>query len=98
MLTETQEQFLKAYQPEDRHTTSNTEIAQIANELNLNNASGSELQEIRNAVVRFYSALIKTTIDQNNGSHCDQSFNYSTALMSVTAVIDYYHYCPAHSV
>ena len=75
--------WLKDYQPKDEHFTSFEEIAMISEKLGLEGMSDEQVQEKRNEVVMFYHNLKKNEADR------EKSWNYSTAMMSVTTAIDY---------
>ncbi len=75
--------WLKDYQPKDKHFTSFEEIDMISEKLGLAGLSNDKLQEKRNDVVRFYHALKVNETDK------DKVWSYTTAMMSVTAAIDY---------
>lgn len=75
--------WLKDYQPKDEHFTSFEEIAMISEKLGLEGMSDEQVQEKRNEVVMFYHNLKKNEADR------EKAWNYSTAMMSVTAAIDY---------
>lgn len=74
--------WLKDYKPKDEHFTNEFEVKEITDSLGLENMTNEELQEKRNDVVRFYHDL------KLNESDPDKRWDYSTAMMSVTAVID----------
>ena len=78
--------WLKGYMPKDEQFTSDFEMEMIAKCLDLRKLSNEELQEKRNEVVRFYSELKKAETDR------EKSWDYTTAMMSVTAVIDHFKY------
>lgn len=77
-LTHNQQNFLKGYAPKDWFMTTNEESKKITDELSLGNMSVSSLRAVRNAVVDYYSTLMKI----------DREREYMTSLQSVTAVID----------
>lgn len=77
--------WLADYMPADEHFTSQSEMDLIALNLGLECLTNEQLQEKRNEVVRFYHDLkVKNQEDRN------KVWDLSTALMSVTAVIDHY--------
>lgn len=88
--------FLMNYQPVDEHVTSHEEVYKIGRIFNLINIPHEKRQEIRNNVVKFYNHLMNNEImyDENGryNGRTDQYWKYSTAMMSVTAAIDYYKY------
>lgn len=88
--------FLMNYQPADNHFTSNDEIIMIGRFFNLININSEDRKEIRNNVVKFYDHLMDNEImyDENGkyNGRTDQYWKYSTAMMSVTAAIDYFIY------
>lgn len=88
--------FLMNYQPADKHFTSNDEINMIGRFFNLININSEDRKEIRNNVVMFYDHLMDNEImyDENGkyNGRTDQYWKYSTAMMSVTAAIDYFIY------
>lgn len=89
-------EFLMNYQPADAHFTSYDEINMIGNFFNLININHEDRQAIRNNVVEFYIHLMDNEImyDENGkyNGRTDQYWKYSTAMMSVTAAIDYFIY------
>lgn len=81
-LTKEQRVFLKGYTPQDRHFTSYGECEMVKKELGLLSLSAVELNGCRNAVVQFYTELIR-------GSKEREVIDlYMQSMMSVTAVID----------
>lgn len=74
--------FLNSYCPEDSDFTTREEISYVeenlVNNINLKNATGAFLKEIRNNVVSYYSEANKEKFD----------YNKHNAMMSITAVID----------
>ena len=79
--------WLEDYRPEDEHFTSQHEMDLIALNLGLEGLTNEQLQEKRNEVVRFYHELkVKNQEDR------DKVWDLSTAMMSVTAVIDHHKY------
>lgn len=74
--------FLLNYIPANRIFTSQEEIKQICENLDLNSKSKQELREIRNKVVEFYSPYIDKQYSEN------LEHDYMNAMQSVTAVID----------
>lgn len=88
--------FLMNYQPVDPHFTSKEEIVHIGYVLNLIDKDAATCQDIRNNVVMFYSNLMDNEImyDENGkyNGRTEQFWNYQTAMMSITAAIDYFMY------
>lgn len=74
------EVFLANYFPVDDMFTSRKEIDMIIENLNINNKTVSELQELRDNVVEYYHSLI------------DVDFSYMSSMQSITSVIDYVKY------
>lgn len=87
--------FLINYCPEDPHTTSFDEINMIGKFFNLININPEDRKKIRNNVVRFYDHLMDNEIIYGeNGKYngrTNQYWKYNTAMMSVTAAIDYFN-------
>jgi hypothetical protein len=77
-LAHNQQNFLKNYAPKDRFMTTSHESEKIIGELSLNSLSVLSLRAVRNAVVDYYSTLMKI----------DREMEYMPSLQSVTAVID----------
>lgn len=77
-LVHNQQTFLKNYAPKDRFMTTSNESEKIISELSLINLSVLSLRAVRNAVVDYYSTLMKI----------DREKEYMPSLQSVTAVID----------
>lgn len=77
-LAHNQQTFLKNYVPKDRFMTTSNESEKIISELSLINLSVLSLRAVRNAVVDYYSTLMKI----------DREKEYMPSLQSVTAVID----------
>lgn len=73
-----QKEFLKSYRPKNDMFTSNEECELIISKFNLPKLSLREMSLCRNAVVKFYSNLMK------------DNYDFMTSLQSVTSVIDYY--------
>ena len=73
-----QKEFLKSYRPKNDMFTSNEECELIISKFNLPKLSLLEMSLCRNAVVKFYSNLMK------------DNYDFMTSLQSVTSVIDYY--------
>ena len=94
-FTDDVEKFLINYHPEDEHMTSEREITLIAKVFNLETLTYDDFIKLRNDVVMFYSHLMDNEIVYGkNGEYShrtDYYWQYSTAMMSVTAVIDYYN-------
>lgn len=78
--------WLKDYKPADDHFTSNEEMEMLTEKLNLENLTDEELQERRDDVVKYYHDLKVNEKDRN------KAWDYTTAMMSVTAVIDHHKY------
>lgn len=96
-LSENQIIFLNEYCPKDRHITSTKEMKEIISTLGLDEHTDvEEIRSIRNSVVSLYSKLSKNAakLDENDEicGLTDESMNYHTAMMSVTAVIDHVMY------
>lgn len=73
-----QKEFLKSYRPKNDMFTSNEECELIISKFNLPKLSLLEMSLCRNAVVKFYSNLMK------------DNYDFIPSLQSVTSVIDYY--------
>lgn len=73
-----QKEFLKSYRPKNDMFTSNEECELIISKFNLPKLSLLEMSLCRNAVVKFYSNLMK------------DNYDFMSSLQSVTSVIDYY--------
>lgn len=73
-----QKEFLKSYRPKNDMFTSNEECELIISKFNLPKLSLLEMSLCRNAVVKFYSNLMK------------DNYDFMPSLQSVTSVIDYY--------
>lgn len=82
--------FLKVYMPEDRHFTSFEEIELVENQLGLKGLSREEIDAVRNTVVLFYENLMDNEFELNGRT--EKYYDFSTAMMSVTGVIDNYIY------
>lgn len=84
--------FLMNYTPKNRHFTSADEIALITETLGLKALDNAGLIETRNEVVMAYHNAMEAEIKYDeNGEYAGRSeayWKYSTAMMSVTAVID----------
>lgn len=89
-------EFLNNYQPEDEHMTSMDEIEMISNVFNLDARDRNERMIIRNSVVKFYVELMDKEIMYDSfgeyAGRTDKYWKYNTAMMSVTAAIDYFRY------
>lgn len=89
-------EFLNNYQPADEHMTSMDEIEMIRKTFNLDDHDRNELMIIRNSVVKFYVELMDKEIMYDSfgeyAGRSDKYWKYNTAMMSVTAAIDYYKY------
>ena len=89
-LTNEQTKFLNEYRPQDRGFTSLKEMEKIKSILGIGTTvKESELQPLRNSVVKFYSAKMESV--END---VKQVMSYMDSMQSVTAVIDamIYHY------
>ena len=89
-LTNEQTKFLNEYRPKDMGFTSLKEMEKIKSILGIDtDVKESELQPLRNSVVKFYSAKMESV--END---VKQVMTYMDSLQSVTAVIDamIYHY------
>ena len=85
--------FLLGYKPANEHFTSYAEIDLISDKLNLANKNEDELNSMRNTVVSIYrDAMDKEINYDENGEFAGRTekyWDYSTAMQSVTAAIDY---------
>ena len=84
---ELNETFLKSYFPKNRMFTSIMEIDKVNKNLlksgkQIDELDTSEMQEVRNSVVKFYDPFIIREDD----------FKYMSSMQSVTAVIDFFIY------
>ena len=89
-LTNEQTKFLNEYRPQDMGFTSLKEIEKIKSTLGIGTTvKESELQPLRNSVVKFYSSKMESV--END---VKQVMTYMDSMQSVTAVIDamIYHY------
>ena len=89
-LSDEQTKFLNEYHPQDMGFTSLKEMEKIKSILGIETTvKESELQPLRNSVVKFYSAKMESV--END---LKQVMTYMDSLQSVTAVIDamIYHY------
>ena len=89
-LTNEQTKFLNEYRPQDMGFTSLKEIEKIKSILGIDTiVKESELQPLRNSVVKFYSSKMESV--END---VKQVMTYMDSMQSVTAVIDtlIYHY------
>ena len=89
-LSDEQTKFLNEYRPKDMGFTSLKEIEKIKSILGIETTiKESELQSLRNSVVKFYSAKMESV--END---VKQVMSYMDSMQSVTAVIDtmIYHY------
>lgn len=82
--------FLKDYMPVDKHFTSFEEIELVENKLGLKGLSREEIDAIRNTAVMFYDNLMDNEFELNGRT--EKYYDFSTAMMSVTGVIDNYIY------
>ena len=89
-LSDEQTKFLNEYHPKDMGFTSLKEMEKIKSILGIDiDVKESELQPLRNSVVKFYSAKMESV--END---VKQVMSYMDSMQSVTAVIDtmIYHY------
>ena len=89
-LTNEQIKFLNEYHPKEMGFTSLKEMEKIKSILGIGTTvKESELQQLRNSVVKFYSAKMESV--END---VKQVMSYMDSMQSVTAVIDtmIYHY------
>ena len=89
-LSDEQTNFLNEYRPKDMGFTSSKEMEKIKSILGIETTvKESELQPLRNSVVKFYSAKMESV--END---VKQVMSYMDSMQSVTAVIDtmIYHY------
>lgn len=89
-LSDEQTKFLNEYHPKEMGFTSLKEMEKIKSILGIGaTVKESELQPLRNSVVKFYSAKMESV--END---VKQVMSYMDSLQSVTAVIDtmIYHY------
>ena len=89
-LSDEQTKFLNEYRPKDMGFTSLKEMEKIKSILGIETTvKESELQPLRNSVVKFYSSKMESV--END---VKQVMTYMDSLQSVTAVIDamIYHY------
>ena len=89
-LSDEQTKFLNDYRPQDMGFTSLKEMEKIKSILGIGTTvKESELQPLRNSVVKFYSAKMESV--END---VKQVMTYTDSMQSVTAVIDdmIYHY------
>ena len=89
-LSDEQTKFLNEYHPQEMGFTSFKEIKKIKSMLEIGTTvKESELQPLRNSVVKFYSAKMESV--END---VKQVMTYMDSMQSVTAVIDamIYHY------
>ena len=89
-LTNEQIKFLNEYHPKEMGFTSLKEMEKIKSILGIGTiGKESELQHLRNSVVKFYSAKMESV--END---VKQVMSYMDSMQSVTAVIDamIYHY------
>ena len=83
-LTNKQTKFLNEFRPQDMGFTSLKEMEKIKSILGIDTTvKESELQPLRNSVVKFYSAKMESV--END---VKQVMSYMDSLQSVTAVID----------
>ena len=83
-LSDEQTKFLNEYRPQDMGFTSFKEMEKIKSVLGIETTvKESELQPLRNSVVKFYSAKMESV--END---VKQVMSYMDSLQSVTAVID----------
>ena len=89
-LSDEQTKFLNEYRPKDMGFTSLKEMEKIKSILGIDTTvKESELQPLRNSVVKFYSSKMESV--END---VKQVMTYMDSMQSVTAVIDamIYHY------
>ena len=89
-LSDEQTKFLNEYRPKDMGFTSLKEMEKIKSILGIDTiVKESELQPLRNSVVKFYSSKMESV--END---VKQVMTYMDSMQSVTAVIDtlIYHY------
>ena len=89
-LSDEQTKFLNEYRPKDMGFTSLKEMEKIKSILGIETTvKESELQPLRNSVVKFYSSKMESV--END---VKQVISYMDSMQSVTAVIDdmIYHY------
>ena len=89
-LSDEQTKFLNEYHPKEMGFTSLKEMEKIKSILGIDTiVKESELQPLRNSVVKFYSAKMESV--END---VKQVMTYMDSMQSVTAVIDamIYHY------
>ena len=89
-LTNEQTKFLNEYHPQKTGFTSFKEMDEIKSVLGIGNTvKESELQPLRNSVVRFYSDKMDSV-----GNDVKEVMYYMDSMQSVTSVIDtmIYHY------
>ena len=88
--------FLINYSPKVNFYTSKEEIDLISNELGLEDMMPVDFQYLRDEVVEFYTHLMSENIivDEkgNYVGRTDEYWKLSSAMSSVTAVIDHYMY------
>lgn len=83
-LSDEQTKFLNEYHPKEMGFTSLKEMEKIKSILGIDtDVKESELQPLRNSVVKFYSAKMESV--END---VKQVMSYMDSLQSVTAVID----------
>lgn len=81
--------WMKDYQPKDKHITSEEEIKMIAEKLGLDVLTNEQLQAKRDDVVEFFSSL-DDKVNWEDPEQRESAYNRHTALMSITAVIDHF--------
>ena len=89
-LSDDQTNFLNEYRTQKRGFTSLKKIKEIKTRLGIGTTvKESDLQYIRNSVVKFYSEKIESV-----GNDVNQIMPYMDSMQSVTSVIDamIYHY------
>lgn len=92
ILTENIKLFLIEYVPKSQRFTSKDEIDLISNKLNLNELSITELMELRDIIVEFYSSLFdkETYVDNNGTIHATEEYwKTQRSMQSVVSVIDF---------
>ena len=93
-LSNTEKMFLTNYRPADKLFTSKAEMSFIADKLSLEKYTPSELIELHNAVVLFYTKLQDAEVlydkDGQYVGRTDKFWDYTTAMGSVTTTIYYF--------
>lgn len=95
ILSEDIKKFLVEYVPKSEHFTSYEEFELISIKLNLNEISTSDLIELRNNIVAFYSTLFEneTYVDKHGTVHKTEKYwTAHKSMQSVVSVIDFILY------